>query len=525
MLRDVVDAFDFSEPELRGTIDLARQFFSARIGQGPWPEMTGDVLSRFQPAAKMTNLYLEPSSRTRGSYGESGRKMPMDVYECLPAEWLSMAKKESFARTVVTLAQQGSQIIVQRTPWKGSGKYGVRILAKYGWSVSTHCGGDSSNQHPSQGVLDCLTIDLVLPEAVKRSGKLRVGTMGDAKYSRVLHSTIPMLQKLYPGLQIFAVSEEEARLDPYYCCGAPLTESTSMALLKKARCHIIIVTRVQAERYQDKALAASIASQHRMDVRALEYVSWRAHGTDFPKVMHPQPIADGEVDHRILRHPQVIIDFQAERGIDARLALAIKSLEQLGDPPKLVTPSPAKLIVIRKRGLTDHYRAILDRKGERSHPINKGYVFDHFDEGDGENFLAKCREMEWLPKANPPAIGLLTGIPSKRMGRKDRLSIEIDRLPDEALNFARLLCRSVTVNIMDGEVATKCRIRVPRFVVGPNCPDPDCISNKEHEEEARHPVMETRNRGRDLKCICDGRHDEKSWRRHNGFERPTRRLY
>ena len=529
-MRDIVSAFDWSVAEIERALELGRKFYLARLGKGPWPEdEVMKACSRFSGRPKVTRFFAEPSGRTDGSYGRASELLPVQPCSLPPAEWTSMAKNESLARTVVTVAQQGAQVIVQRTPWKGSGRFGVEILYKYGYAVATHCGGDGSNQHGSQGLLDTLTIQLVLPDEVIRTGRLRLGVVGDLFYSRVLHSTIPVLAKLFPGLEVFAVSEPETRLNPRFCCGVPFHESNSMTLLKKARPHIVIVTRVQVERFHDKTQAAAIARKHRMDGELLEYLTWRAYGRDFPLVMHPQPIANNEVDSRILQHPQVIIDFQAERGIDYRMAGLIRSLQLLDQDPIVFTPSPAILEVIRRKGLTEHYRAMLKNKGQSVHPIDNGYVFDHLYPGFSEKIVMIFRAMGWLkPDFDPehpvvPAVGLA----SKTMGVKDRLSIVTRKdLPPEALNLVRILCPEATVNRMDGSWATKFKVRAPRFFRGINCPDPECISSKDREYEARHPVFRSSDRGRIVQCCyCEGVFLPDIWRRHNGLERPRKRRF
>ena len=136
---------------------------------------------------KVCLLFLEPSTRTLGSYEEATRLLGWPIKIISGIETTSLIKKESFANTIRMLVIQGAEILIIRSREEGAARFAAEILEKSGfYNVSVQNAGDGANQHPSQTFLDRLTIF----QTLGRLKNFTFGFVGDLKYSRVVHSLI-----------------------------------------------------------------------------------------------------------------------------------------------------------------------------------------------------------------------------------------------------------------------------------------------------------------------------------------------
>ena len=169
------------------------------------PYASKQKITRALEGAILGNMFFEPSTRTRISFGASFNLLGGNVREITEAGSSSLAKGESLADTAQVLSGY-SDIIVMRHPEEGS----VQKFAEAS-RVPVINGGDGSNEHPSQALLDLYTIEKELSQNNKSLDGLRIALVGDLKYGRAVHSLCKVLS-LYSNVSMSLISPEELRL-------------------------------------------------------------------------------------------------------------------------------------------------------------------------------------------------------------------------------------------------------------------------------------------------------------------------
>ena len=140
------------------------------------PYATKEKITRVLEGAILGNMFFEPSTRTRISFGASFNLLGGNVREITEVESSSLAKGESLADTAQVLSGY-SDIIVMRHPEVNS----VKKFAEAS-RVPVINAGDGSNEHPSQALLDLYTIQKELSQNNKSIDGLRIALVGDLKF-------------------------------------------------------------------------------------------------------------------------------------------------------------------------------------------------------------------------------------------------------------------------------------------------------------------------------------------------------
>ena len=151
------------------------------------PFASKEKITRVLEGAILGNMFFEPSTRTRISFGASFNLLGGNVREITEVGSSSLAKGESLADTAQVLSGY-SDIIVLRHPENGS----VQKFAEAS-RVPVINAGDGSNEHPSQALLDLYTIKKELSQNKKNLDNLRIALVGDLKYGRAVHSLCKIL--------------------------------------------------------------------------------------------------------------------------------------------------------------------------------------------------------------------------------------------------------------------------------------------------------------------------------------------
>ncbi|MHC5653139.1 aspartate carbamoyltransferase catalytic subunit [Stappia sp. ICDLI1TA098] len=249
------------------------------------------------------NLFFEASTRTQSSFEIAGKRLGADVMNMSVAS-SSVKKGETLIDTAATLNAMHPDIIVVRHHAAGA----VHLLAqKVGCSVIN--AGDGAHEHPTQALLDALTIR----RHKGRIARLTVAICGDILHSRVARSNIILLNALGARVKVVAPSTllpngiADMGVEVYHDMREGLKDAD-----------IVMMLRLQRERMQ----GAFIPS-----VR--EY--FRYYGLDREKldaakpdalVMHPGPMNRGvEIDPEIADGPQSLIREQVEMGVAVRIAV------------------------------------------------------------------------------------------------------------------------------------------------------------------------------------------------------------
>lgn len=267
----------------------------------------------------VVNLFFENSTRTRISFEVAAKRLSADVIN-FSAESSSVSKGESLKDTAQTLEAIGADAIVIRHPLSGAPK----LLADQDWiSASVINAGDGAHEHPTQALLDALTIRQGFGLNEDLAG-LKVLIVGDIRHSRVARSNILLLQLL--GAEVTIAGPETLIPEGIDATGAKLQNSFEAALEQKP--DVVMMLRVQKERMQGE-LFSSPADYSR---------SWSLEGDRLamvsPKalIMHPGPMNRGfEISSEAADDPRSQVLKQVRNGVALRMAVLYRCLsgEQL----------------------------------------------------------------------------------------------------------------------------------------------------------------------------------------------------
>src|SRR5262245_58479641 len=196
----------------------------------------------------VANLFFEPSTRTRTSFGLAARRLSADVLDFTPSS-SSLSKGETFIDTAKNIEAMGIDLIVVRHSSSGA----PHLLSHH-----LGCGiinaGDGAHEHPTQGLLDIFTIRRIK----KRLEGLTVGLVGDIAHSRVARSNIHGLTKL--GARVIVCGPPTLVPPSISELGVEVSHDLTAIL---PRCDVINMLRIQFER-QRNGLFPSIQEYARL---------------------------------------------------------------------------------------------------------------------------------------------------------------------------------------------------------------------------------------------------------------------
>ncbi|PWB58548.1 MAG: aspartate carbamoyltransferase catalytic subunit [Bradyrhizobiaceae bacterium] len=284
-----------SEEEITGLLDLAEEFV----------ELNRQIEKKRASLRGRTqiNLFFESSTRTQSSFELAGKRLGADVMN-MSVSSSAMRKGETLIDTAVTLNAMHPDILVVRHQSSGA----VELLArKVDGSVIN--AGDGAHEHPTQALLDALTIR-------RNKGRiegLTVAICGDILHSRVARSNIILLNTLGARVRVVAPST----LLP------PSVERMGVEVFRDMRegladADIVMMLRLQRERMNGSFVPSSQEYFHYygLDAKKLAYARPDA------LVMHPGPMNRGvEIDSAIADGAQSLIREQVEMGVAVRMAV------------------------------------------------------------------------------------------------------------------------------------------------------------------------------------------------------------
>ena len=274
-------------------------------------------VTRVLEGAILGNMFFEPSTRTRVSFGAAFNLLGGNVRETTGFESSSITKGESLYDTARVLSGY-SDVICMRHPAGGS----VAEFAE-GSRVPVINGGDGPNEHPTQALLDLYTIRKELHSKNRTIDGMRIAMIGDLKHGRTVHSLSKLLC-VFTNIQLTLVSPAELAMPDYIVedlrraghqvrITDDLTESIS---------HIDIAysTRIQEERFNNKEEADLYRGRYRLNQRI-----YTQHCEPNTVIMHPLPRdsrADAnELDNDLNSNPNLAIFRQTDNGVLVRMAL------------------------------------------------------------------------------------------------------------------------------------------------------------------------------------------------------------
>lgn len=252
----------------------------------------------------LINLFFEDSTRTRTSFELAGKRLGMDVIN-MSVSSSAVKKGETLIDTAMTLNAMHPDVIAVRHAESGA----VHLLAqKVNCSVIN--AGDGSHEHPTQALLDALTIR-------RKKGRLdglKVAICGDVLHSRVARSNTLLLTKM--GTRVTLIAPPTLMPAAAWSLGAEISHSMREGLQDA---DIIMMLRVQNERINGPLVpsAREYFQFYGLDKQKLAYAKQDA------LIMHPGPINRGvEIDSELADdiHRSVILE-QVEMGVAVRQAV------------------------------------------------------------------------------------------------------------------------------------------------------------------------------------------------------------
>jgi aspartate carbamoyltransferase catalytic subunit len=299
--------FPFSAPHFIGVAGLNRPeaekllaLADAYVALNRQPEKKLSTLR----GRTLVNLFFEASTRTQSSFELAAKRLGADTVNMSPRT-SSMTKGETLIDTAVTLNAMRPDLLVVRHAASGAA-----ALLSQKVSCSVINAGDGSHEHPTQALLDALT----LRRAFGQVEGLTVAICGDVAHSRVARSNVALLQLL--GARVRLVGPPTLMPPGVDRWGAEVFHDMRAGI---AGVDVVMMLRLQLER-MDGAFVPSTR----------EYA--RYYGLDFEKlalaaphvrVMHPGPMNRGvEIESGVADDPTVsLIQDQVEMGVAARMAV------------------------------------------------------------------------------------------------------------------------------------------------------------------------------------------------------------
>ena len=180
-MKHLLSISDLSADEITALLDEAERFSEALLDRDvkKLPTLRGRTIY---------TLFYENSTRTRSSFETAGKWMSADVIN-LSASSSSVSKGESLRDTGLTLAAIGADAIITRHPSSGAAQLLANWVDTDGAGPSVINAGDGAHQHPTQALLDAMTLRQHLGEIAGR----RVVIVGDCLHSRVVRSNVDLL--------------------------------------------------------------------------------------------------------------------------------------------------------------------------------------------------------------------------------------------------------------------------------------------------------------------------------------------
>lgn len=266
--------------------------------------------------AILGNLFFEPSTRTRVSFGTAFNLLGGEVRETTGLSNSALAKGESLYDTARVLSGY-SDIIAMRHPDTGS----VSEFAE-GSRIPVINGGDGANEHPTQALLDLYTIQKELLAHGGNIDGMHIAMIGDLKHGRTVHSLSKLLC-LFNDIRFTLISPNELAMpnsiiEVIENAGHKYTITEQLEGNLDA--DICYQTRIQEERFGSQEEANLFRGKFRLNQQI-----YTKHFQSKTVIMHPLPrdsrAEANELDNDLNLNPNLAIFRQTDNGVLVRMAL------------------------------------------------------------------------------------------------------------------------------------------------------------------------------------------------------------
>lgn len=256
------------------------------------------------PARSLATLFYESSTRTRVSFALAAKHLSLSVVN-VDVRTSSESKGEVIDDTFQTLVAMGINYFVIRHQHDG---LPARLADQYGDEVHVVNAGDGQHAHPSQALLDCMTIMERKPDLER----LKIAIIGDLRHSRVANSFQVLCALMGVG-ELVMVAPTPWQPSSVHC--GRVTASLEDGL---ENADVVMCLRVQRERLQeaDQLDMVQYRNQYALTSKSLTYAKPDAI------VMHPGPLnREVEIDSDVADGPQSVILQQVQNGVFMRMAI------------------------------------------------------------------------------------------------------------------------------------------------------------------------------------------------------------
>lgn len=293
--RDIISILDFKKDELEYLFFLTDKIIERKLNVGK--PLDGKIIA---------TAFFEPSTRTRLSFETAAHRLGASVITLEPSV-SSLAKGESFSDTMRMLDNY-SDVIVMRSPLEGAAKLAAEICEH-----PIINGGDGTQHHPTQAMIDIYTI-----KKIKNNfHNLSIGVLGDLKYGRAATSfmygiSIFGVEKLW----LIAPKELMPRDDVLltlkrFNVELHYTENINDVI---SELDVLYVTRIQKERFPDPAEYERVKGTYQINLKLL------SKAKESLIIMHPLPRVD-EISYDVDTTKYAAYFKEASYGVPLRMAL------------------------------------------------------------------------------------------------------------------------------------------------------------------------------------------------------------
>ncbi len=250
----------------------------------------------------IVNLFFEPSTRTRISFELAEKRLSADLVN-FGGAGSSLSKGETLRDTAQNIEAMKVDMAVIRHNSPGAAHFLTRCI-----QGSVINAGDGSHEHPTQALLDLLTIS----EHFQSFSGLRVSIIGDIAHSRVARSNIFALTKL--GAHVTVCGPRTLMPVQIEDLGVRVTHRLEEAL---DQCDVAIALRIQRERF-GASLVPSLREYNTLYGLTLDHLDRNPNLI----VLHPGPVNRGvELDDDVVEHERAVILDQVTNGVAVRMAV------------------------------------------------------------------------------------------------------------------------------------------------------------------------------------------------------------
>ncbi|WP_281164630.1 aspartate carbamoyltransferase catalytic subunit [Liquorilactobacillus sicerae] len=253
------------------------------------------------------NLFFENSTRTHCSFEMAERKLGLTVIPFDPAA-SSVKKGETLYDTLLSLNSIGIDLAVIRHSQNGYYRNLINLPASSQLNIGIVNGGDGSGQHPSQSLLDMLTIY----QQFGHFNDLKIAIVGDLTNSRVARSNMQLLTRLgakvyFSGPEYWYDQQEFSQFGQYL----PIDQLIG-------RMDVMMLLRVQHERHAEESQFDAQSYHQKYGLTKSRYQQMK----DKAIIMHPGPINRGvEIDSELVEAPKSRFAQQMKNGVFMRMAM------------------------------------------------------------------------------------------------------------------------------------------------------------------------------------------------------------